>query len=63
MRNFMFKMPNGCSSSLSSMRQFVYVKEHSCFEVDAGFGCATRKFERKPLTIDDFEMMMVASKS
>lgn len=45
------------------MRQFVYVKEHSCFEVDAGFGCATRKFERKPLTIDDFEMMMVASKS
>ncbi len=44
------------------MRQFVYVKEHSCFEVDAGFGCAAGKFERKPLTIDDFEMMMVASK-
>ena len=45
-----------------TFRELKLLLERSGFQVDAGYGCVAGRFERKPLTIDDIEVMMVASK-
>lgn len=50
-----------CTTSFT-FRELKLLLERSGFEVDAGYGCTAGHFERKPLTIDDIEIMMVAIK-
>ncbi len=46
-----------------SFRELRLLLERSGFEVMAGYGCNVGHFERKPLTVDDVEIMMVARKA
>lgn len=43
-------------------RELKFLFEEAGFEVEAGYGCIAGRFERKPLTFDDFEIMIVARK-
>ncbi|MDA8205441.1 MAG: hypothetical protein M0Z36_05180 [Thermaerobacter sp.] len=45
-----------------SFRELKLLLERSGFEVIAGYGCNVGNFARKPLTVDDIEIMMVARK-
>lgn len=50
-----------CTTTFT-FRELKLLLERSGFRVDAGYGCTVGNFERKPLTIDDIEIMMVATK-
>lgn len=60
--------PDGASREVTiyttsfTFRELKLLLECSGFQVNAGYGCVAGKFERKPLTIDDVEIMMVARK-
>lgn len=43
-------------------RELKFLFEEAGFEVEAGYGCIAGRFERKPLTFDDFEIMIIARK-
>jgi SAM-dependent methyltransferase len=43
-------------------RELKFLFEEAGFEVEVGYGCIAGRFERKPLTFDDFEIMIVARK-
>lgn len=45
-----------------SFRELKLLLERSGFEVIAGYGCSVGHFARKPLTVDDAEIMMVSRK-
>lgn len=45
-----------------TFRELKLLAERSGFEVEAGYGCTAGRFERKPLSIDDMEIMIVARK-
>jgi hypothetical protein len=50
-----------CTTSFT-FRELKLLMEFSGFQVNAGYGCQAGKFERKPLALDDIEIMTVASK-
>ena len=43
-------------------RELKWLLDGAGFEVQAGYGCVAGRFERKPLELDDIEIMMVARK-
>lgn len=43
-------------------RELKFLFEEAGFGVEAGYGCIAGRFEKKPLTLDDFEIMIVARK-
>lgn len=43
-------------------RELKWLLEGARLEVQAAYGCVAGRFERKPLTLDDVEIMMVAKK-
>lgn len=45
-----------------TFRELKLLLERSRFEVVAGYGCNVGRFARKPLTVDDVEILMVAKK-
>ncbi|HEX2916347.1 MAG TPA: class I SAM-dependent methyltransferase [Chloroflexia bacterium] len=43
-----------------TFRELKFLLEEAGFKVEAGYGCIAGSFSRKPLTIEDFEVMMVS---
>ncbi len=43
-------------------RELKWLLQDAGFEVTAGYGCVAGNFERKPLSLDDIEIMMIATK-
>ena len=43
-----------------TFRELKWLLEGSGFAVEAGYGCVAGSFSRKPLTVEDVEIMMVA---
>lgn len=41
-------------------RELKWLLEDANFQVEAGYGCTAGRFQRKPLSIDDMEIMMVS---
>jgi hypothetical protein len=41
-------------------RELRWLLEEAGFTVEAGYGCTAGAFQRRPLTLDDLKIMMVA---
>lgn len=50
-----------CTTTFT-FRELKLLSEYCGFQVDAGYGCTAGQFERRPLTINDVEIMLVARK-